>query len=293
MDLFDDENNVLGALAIADDRPVLNGNLSKTRVIVTNEGNVPMDFTMSVSSSLSSWQVELVDEEQRTSGDLLFSVNAGELATITIELLVPQNAEMNTRNTLTLMTSLFDGDVEVNGTRFIVQEIATIETSENGIIQLPLGQIGTGELRIKNSGNVPLSTTWSIGSLPLGWVGGFQSIVPATLDMNREANVIVGVEVSGNIPVGMTDVTIPVIVEAVTPGLEIITHTFEFSVEITPSIFVSLSTESPVLRDINPSTFETFTISVSNLGNQNSGFTLEASPLENWDIEINLSLIHI
>ena len=291
VDLFDDENNVLGALAIADDRPVLNGNLSKTRVIVTNEGNVPMDFTMSVSSSLSSWQVELVDEEQRTSGDLLFSVNAGELATITIELLVPQNAEMNTRNTLTLMTSLFDGDVEVNGTRFIVQEIATIETSENGIIQLPLGQIGTGELRIKNSGNVPLSTTWSIGSLPLGWVGGFQSIVPATLDMNREANVIVGVEVSGNIPVGMTDVTIPVIVEAVTPGLEIITHTFEFSVEITPSIFVSLSTESPVLRDINPSTFETFTISVSNLGNQNSGFTLEASPLENWEIEILTPII--
>ena len=121
---------------------------------------------------------------------------------------------------------------EVNGTRFVVQEIATIETSENGIIQLPLGQIGTGELWIKNSGNVPLSTTWSIGSLPLGWVGGFQSIVPATLDMNREANVIVGVEVSGNIPVGMTDVTVPVIVEAVTPGLEIITHTFEFSVEV-------------------------------------------------------------
>ena len=51
----------------------------------------------------------------------------------------------------------------------------------------------------------------------MNWVGGFQSLIPSTLDMNREALVTVGLDVPGNLPVGMMEATVPVIVEAVPP----------------------------------------------------------------------------
>ena len=119
---------------------------------------------------------------------------------------------------------------------------------------------------------LPLSLTWSIGALPIDWVGGFQSLIPSTLDMNREALVPVGLDVPGELPVGMMDVTVPVIVGLITPGIEeLVTHTFQLNVEITPSIFVELSPDSMTLNDINSGSSGTFIISVTNFGNQPSG----------------------
>ena len=60
IDLEDEDGNVLGALALAEDRAVLNGDLSETSVIVSNDGNIRMDFTMTVSSSLNTWAAQLV-----------------------------------------------------------------------------------------------------------------------------------------------------------------------------------------------------------------------------------------
>ena len=286
VDLKDEEGNILGALALAEDRAVLNGNLSETSVIVSNDGNIRMDFTMTVSSSLNTWAAQLVYGQQQTTEQLQFSIEAGDVATVTVQMMVPENAEMNTRNTLTLRTTLVDGDMVVNATRFIVQEIADLEASEDSTILLSLGQTGTTDVWVRNAGNVPLSLTWSIGTLPMDWVGGFQSLIPSTLDMNREALVTVGLDVPGNLPVGIMDVTVPVIVEAVTPGMETVTHTFELKVEITPSIFVEMSPDAMTLNDIKAGSYETFIISVTNLGNQPSGFSFEASELTNWNIEI-------
>ena len=286
IDLEDEEGNVLGALALAEDRAVLNGDLSETSVIVSNDGNIRMDFTMTVSSSLNTWAAQLVYGQQQTTEQLQFSIEAGEFATITVQMIVPENAEMNTRNTLTIRTTLIDGDMVVNATRFNVQEIASLDVSEDSTFTLSLGQTGTTDVWVRNAGNVPLSLTWSIGTLPIDWVGGFQSLIPSTLDMNREALVTVGLDVPGNLPVGMMDVTVPVIVEAITPGMETVTHTFQLNVEITPSIFVELSPDSMTLNDINSGSSGTFIISVTNFGNQPSGFSFEASELSNWNIEV-------
>ena len=287
IDLENEEGDVLGALALAEDRAVLNGDLSETSVIVSNDGNIRMDFTMTVSSSLNTWATQLVYAQQPTTEQLQFSIEAGESATVTVQVMVPENAEMNTRNTLTIRTSLIDGDMVVNATRFSVQEIAALDASVDSTISLSLGQTGTTDVWVRNAGNVPLSLTWSIGTLPMDWVGGFQSLIPSTLDMNREALVTVGLDVPGNLPVGMRDVTVPVIVEAVTPGMETVTHTFQLNVEITPSIFVELSPDSMTLNDINSGSSGTFIISVTNFGNQPSGFSFEASELSNWNIEIS------
>ena len=293
VDLVDEEGNELGALAFAEDRAVLNGDLSETNVIVSNDGNIRMDFTMTVSSSLNTWATQLVFGQQQTSDQLQFSVDAGESATVTIQMMVPENAEMNAKNTLTLRTTLQGGDMIVNATRFIVQEIAALDASADSTIPLSLGQTGTTDIWVRNAGNVPLSLTWSIGTLPEDWVGGFQSLIPSTLDMNRDALVTVGLDVPGNLPVGMMDATVPVIVEATTPGMETVIHTFQLNVEIMPSIFVDLSSESLTLNEIKSGASGTFVISVSNLGNQPSGFSFEAAELSNWNIEINPTTVDL
>ena len=181
--------------------------------------------------------------------------------------MVPMNAEMDTRNTLTLITTLIGDEMVVNGTRFIVQEIASLEASDNSQITVSLGQTGTADVWVRNAGNVPLTLTWSIGSLPHGWIGGFQSIIPTSLDMNREALVTVGLDVPGNLPVGLSEGMVPVIVEAVTPGMETVIHTFELEVEIVPSIWVVMTTEEMTLNDISSGSSGSFRILVENLGN--------------------------
>ena len=286
VDLIDDDGVVLGALALAEDRAVLNGDLSETTVIVTNEGNVPMDFSMTISSSLNTWNAQLILGEEQTTSALEFSIQAGDSISITIQMMVPLNAEMDTRNTLTLRTTLVDGEMVTNGTRFIVQEIAALEASDDDSISVSLGQTGTTDVWVRNAGNVPLTLTWSIGSLPHGWVGGFQSIIPSSLDMNREALVTVGLDVPGNLPVGISTGVVPVIVEAITPGAETVTHTFELQVEILPSIWVYMTPDEISLNDITAGESGVFTITVENLGNSNSGFIFEAGGIEHWSFEV-------
>ena len=141
----------MGALALAEDRAVLNGDLSETSVIVSNDGNIRMDFTMTVSSSLNTWAAQLVYGQQQTTEQLQFSIEAGEFATITVQMIVPENAEMNTRNTLTIRTTLIDGDMVVNATRFNVQEIASLDVSEDSTFTLSLGQTGTTDVWVRNA----------------------------------------------------------------------------------------------------------------------------------------------
>jgi len=268
----------------------LNGELSATTVLVSNDGNVPMDFIMTVSSSLNTWAAQLILGEEESLGELDFSIPAGDTETITLQMMVPMNAEMDTRNTLTLRTTLIGDEMVVNGTRFIVQEIASLEASDNSQITVSLGQTGTADVWVRNAGNVPLTLTWSIGSLPHGWIGGFQSIIPTSLDMNREALVTVGLDVPGNLPVGLSEGMVPVIVEAVTPGMETVIHTFELEVEIVPSIWVVMTTEEMTLNDISSGSSGSFRILVENLGNSDSGFTFEASSLDHWNFVVNPAL---
>ena len=107
---------------------------------------------MTVSSSLNTWATQLVFGQQQTSDQLQFSVDAGESATVTIQMMVPENAEMNAKNTLTLRTTLQGGDMIVNATRFIVQEIAALDASADSTIPLSLGQTGTTDIWVRNAG---------------------------------------------------------------------------------------------------------------------------------------------
>lgn len=291
VDLYNSEGDVLGAMALADDRAVLNGDIVVTELLLSNEGNIEMNFEMSVSSALNTWAAQISYDGEDSTDSLTFSVDAGASALVIVEMIVPMNAEMGTRNTLTIRTTLGDGPTMTNGTRFIVQEVAALETSDDGLIRIALGQTGTNEVWVRNAGNVPLILDWTVGSLPEGWVGGFQSIIPAELDMNREALVTIGLELPGNLPIGLLDERVSIILEATTPGEDIVVHTFELAVEVVPSIWIELAPDSNSLSNIDAGSEGRFTITVQNLGNVDTGVTLEIQGLEDWRISIEPSSI--
>ena len=285
IDLFDVDGEILGALATAENRAVLNGDLIETQLLVTNDGNIPMDFEMSISTSLNTWVAQLTNGIEQGES-ITFSVVPGDSKVITAQMMVPMNAEMGTMNTLTIRTTLSGEEMVTNGTRFIVQELAALEASEGGVIQVYLGQTGTFDVSIKNTGNVPLYLEWTIGSLPEGWIGGFQSLIPSELDMNREALVTVGLELPGNLPIGIMDEELSIIVEATTPGSELVVHTFTLDIEVLPSVWVGLSSNPIYLNDVPTGSESDFLITVTNLGNSPSGIYFEVSELEGWSLNI-------
>tara|TARA_B100000214_G_scaffold329504_1_gene269310 strand:+ start:72299 stop:77065 length:4767 start_codon:yes stop_codon:yes gene_type:complete len=292
VDLLDESGQILGPLALAEDRASLNGDMIETSVIVSNDGNVDMNFEMTASSSLNTWNTQIVHgEETSIENKISFSINAGDSTTLIVQMIVPLNAEMGAKNTLTIRTTLNDGVMVTNGTRFIVQEVAALETSEGGIIPVSLGRTGTADISVRNSGNVPLYTQWTIGSLPEGWVGGFQSLIPTQMEMNREAIVTVGLILPANLPVGVLDQQVSIILEATTPGGETVVHTYLLYVEVVASVWVGLTSDPISMNDVNSDSNAEFSVTVTNLGNVPSGFTVEAEMLEDWDISVSVDSI--
>ena len=292
VDILNSLGEPLGALALAEDRPALNGDLMETSVIVSNDGNIDMDFEITASSSLNTWNTQIVfGEEVSNNNKLLFSINAGGSVNLIIQMIVPLNAEMGTKNTLTIRTSMIDGVMVTNGTRFIVQEVAALETSEGGVIPVSLGRTGTADITVRNSGNVPLYMQWTIGSLPEGWVGGFQSIIPTQMEMNREAIVTVGLNLPANLPVGILDQQVSIILEATTPGGDSVVHTYLLYVEVVASVWVGLTSDPIFMNDVGSNSDAEFSVIVTNLGNMPSGFTFEADPVEDWDISVSVESI--
>ena len=290
VDLTNLDDEFLGALATSENRAVLNGELIETRVLVTNDGNVPMNFGMSISTSLNTWVAQLANGDNQGES-ITFSVIPGDSKVIIAQMMVPMNAEMGTLNTLTIRTTLSGEEMVTNGTRFIVQEVAALEASEDGVIQVYLGQSGNFDVSVRNAGNVPLYLQWTIGSLPEGWIGGFQSLIPSELDMNREALVTVGLELPGNLPIGLMDEDMSIIVEATTPGSELVVHTFTLDIEVLPSVWVEIYSDPIYLNDVPTGSESDFLITVTNLGNAPSGVQFEVSELDGWSLNIEQMII--
>ena len=60
-ELFDSEESPLGPLAISPDRPVINGDTVSTNLLITNLGNVIVDFDIQVYSSLNTWPIQIYE----------------------------------------------------------------------------------------------------------------------------------------------------------------------------------------------------------------------------------------
>ena len=119
-----DEWTPLGPLAVATDRAVLNGDIIATKMVVSNDGNLPMSFEVTALSSLNTWPVQLVHGEEESLEGVTFTIPAGSQTTVTVNTIVPMTAQMGDSNTITMRTTQEGGQTVTNATKLVVLELA-------------------------------------------------------------------------------------------------------------------------------------------------------------------------
>jgi len=287
-ELFDSKESPLGPLAISSDRPVINGDTVSTNLLITNLGNVVVDFDIQVYSSLNTWPIQIYESDKDipvTVVDYLsISILPGDSSTIIINTIVPLSSQKGEINTVTIKTTSDENILFNNGTRLIVREIATLQLPETAEMEVALGNPGISEIGIKNTGNVPLVISLSIGSISSNWEVGFLSGNYFNMDMNREAVIVVTAILPENMDPGLLQDTIPIIVQANTPSQESITFTIVVSVTVLPSIWLTLESEVTQVEDIKSDGNSNFAVKLLNKGNSQANVNISFTDLENWEI---------
>ena len=285
-ELFDYEGVALGPLAIAEPRPVLNNDVITTELVVSNDGNVPMQFVVQAFSSLNSWPIQMTVGSEVQTEEMSLDIPAGSSASVSIATIVPPAAEMGASNTITVRTTLADGPTVTNATRLVVQEVATLDLTWNATMAISLGVPGTADIHAHNTGNVELGISLTMGTLPEGWSGGFLSGRDFSMEMNQEATITVGVDLPGSLPAGLAGQKVSIIIESTSPsGGDVRVYTVEMDVEVLPSIWLGLTCDSSAFEDIG-SSGTTFDIVVTNLGNTQADVFVSTEGAEGWDIQL-------
>ena len=286
-ELFDSEGVALGPLAIAEPRPVLNNDVVTTELVISNDGNVPMQFVVQAFSSLNTWPIQISEGSDVQSEEIALDIPAGASSIVTIVTIVPPAADMGASNTITIRTTLDGGPTVTNATRLVVQEIATLDLSWNPIMAIALGIPGTANIYAHNTGNVELDISLTMGTLPDGWSGGFLSGRDFSMEMNQEATIAVGIDLPGILPVGPAGQTVSVIIEVTPPsGDDVYIYTGEMEIEVLSSIWIGVSCDSPSFEDIGTNGW-TFEVIVTNLGNSPAEVIIRSDDLEGWEVQIS------
>jgi len=288
-EIFSQSDQSLGPLGLADDRSVLNGDLVTTKLVITNEGNIPSQFTVKVQNS---WQTQLIEgTNEVVNGDLVVNVLAGDELTILVNSIVPLSSSMGDSNTIIIRTTLENGETLINGTKFVIEEFASLDIESPDRIMVALGKSSIAPVKLHNVGNVPLDISLTIGSLPNGWSGGFLSGNSFEMDMNREAFISVGLDLPGGLAVGELDQTVSVIIEFTTPAGDVYFQTVELIVEVLPSIWIILDSEVIFIDDISSGDEAVFLINVTNAGNIVTGADVYFIEVSGWGIELSESVM--
>ena len=288
-EIFSDSGVSLGPLGLAEDRSVLNGELVATNLVITNEGNVPLQFTVNVQNS---WPTQLIEgNNEVVNGDMSVDILAGNSLSISVNTIVPLAANMGDSNTIVIRTTLQDSETLINGTKLIIKEFASLDTESSGQIDVALGKSSVTQIKLHNIGNVPLDISLTMGSLPTDWSGGFLSGNSFEMDMNREAYVSVGLDLPGDLPTGELSQIVSVIVEFTTPSGDTYFETIELSVVVVPSIWIVLESGLTSIEEVPSGQEAIFTVNVTNFGNTNTGAEIVISQSNDWNLQLSDNLV--
>ena len=282
--IFDSDGNPLNSQGLDEPRAVINDDFVSTDLVVKNQGNVPLDFTVEAFSSLNSWPIQVSLGQNVDSEEISFSIAAGSQATVTISTIVPFAADMGDTNTLTIRTTLSNGPIVTLSSLLKVQEVAILSLSWDEVLETALGSPGVGMVNLQNTGNVDLDISLTMGTLPAGWSGGFLSGREFTMGMNSEAAIEVVLDLPSNLDAGLLDDKAAVIIEARTPAGEVLLYTVEMKVSVLPSIWMDLSADFSTIEDIGEGG-TTFEITISNLGNTQGDSTISIYAPEHWEVD--------
>jgi len=294
-DLSDDNGNFLGPVTLESPRPVINGDTVSTNLMITNQGNVNIAFEIKVFSSLNNWPLQVYQSTESVPivvvDSLSISLTPGAQNTIVINTIVPLSSQKGDMNVISIKTTSDEGILISKGTKLIVQEIANLDIIEYSHMDVALGIGGLSEIDIKNTGNVVLDISLSIGSVPDAWEVGFLSGNYFAMDMNREAIILISLNLPPNIAPGSLSEKIPIIVQATTPGGEVSTYTVQISISVLPSIWLTLSSSITQIEDIGTNDNSYFEVILKNDGNTIADVNIELSELEDWEISLDKSII--
>ncbi|RCH77267.1 MAG: hypothetical protein DBX04_01125 [Candidatus Poseidoniales archaeon] len=288
-DIFSDSGNPLGPLALATDRAVINGDMVTTILEVSNDGNIPMTFEVNAFSSLNTWPIQIIHDEEESMDSISVEILSGQIATFQINTLVPMAAQMGESNTITTRVTHTGGDVISNGTKLVVRELAELDISGDSSISAAPGLTGVANVMIQNSGNVDLVVSLTLGSIPTDWSGGFMTAGNFAMDMNQQAVVSVALELPGAVPAGLQDEQIPVIIEFTTPAFITHSRTVWLDVMVLSSAWLDLSVPDDTVEDVYPGNPATFDVTLQNIGNSAAEVSLEIVGDENWKFEVDPS----
>ncbi len=288
-DIYSESGDPLGPLAIAPERAVLNGEMVTTILEVSNDGNIPMTFQVEAFSSLNTWPIQIVYGEEESMDSFSVEIASGESVSFQINTLVPMAAQMGDSNTMTIRTTQIDGELVSNRTKLIVRELAELDVTGDSSISAAPGLTGVANIMIKNTGNVNLVVSLTLGSLPAEWSGGFMTAGNFAMAMNQQAVISVALELPGAIEAGPNETQIPVIIEFITPAGDSLSKTVWLDVIVLSSAWLNMSSLDAVAEDILPGNPATFDVTLENIGNYETDVSLEVTGDEGWNLEVDPS----
>ena len=102
---------------------MLNGDLVSTNLVITNQGNIPSEYTVKVQNS---WQTQIiVGADEFVNQDVTVDVLAGQSISIIINTIIP-SFKYGRFNIITIRTTITDGITLINGTKLVLEEFASI-----------------------------------------------------------------------------------------------------------------------------------------------------------------------
>ena len=173
------------------DLSVDSGDLLNLTLEVSNTGNTPIDLEVSVQPSDPTWAFEMNYDGERQSQRFDISILPGEVETVDITFSVPAVASEGDSNMYNIRIERNAQEFKTNNTRLTVRDEISfdVEPVGDGILESRISdQFSFGEVEITNTGNVPLSLTWTHSLSPDGWQIGYSN--PVTWLEPRQVEII-------------------------------------------------------------------------------------------------------
>ena len=141
---------------------------------ISNNGNVEMDFTVTLERGNPAWAAQMTYLEQSSSSNLALTLAAGQFADIQIMLLVPETAREGNSNTYDLQVEHTSQFFTLNGTSNVSDNLGIELVQENKGIVSGLSQ-RTSHLWI-SSQTLEMHWIWNGMESPDGWTVNFANL---------------------------------------------------------------------------------------------------------------------
>ena len=145
---------------------------------IQNQGNVPLDFAVTLERGNPAWGAEIQYDEEISSTALSITLPPGQSGDVEMRLLVPETAREGNSNTYTLRVESSPQMFTLNSTSLVVGENLAVSLVSNvgSLISVPVNNDFTfTEFIVENTGNADLDLEWSTSLAPDGWSIGYSN----------------------------------------------------------------------------------------------------------------------